>query len=546
MRPILSIESGLDRAQTGRHVLLSHGRAALSPAHRPAPPQNKTTVVASLALASFFASLRHGACIAVHILRAFLTAALWLLSLPWRALCVLAASSAGAGVDGARGAALALLGDAAAGDRNAAPLPPDVRRELQRLLDAALEQPHTLLSPSSRNARALRRVSARVQQLQREHDERRWRERRAERLRRHERALRDWERERARRRRRHEQEVERWERRRRQQEEQQEQQPLPPRPAPPPEPSPPASPPASPPPGTVDGGGESSGSGAPMLLRLPWQLVLLHQRLEAAVTAMPPDQLHALLGGGNPQPAGLTDAEVRRLPRAAAVVGGGKASAAAAADDDESQQRGCCPICLCALRGADKLTALPACGHTLHLGCARKWLARRGECPVCRSAVLPPPPMPPVPAQGADGGNGNGLISKAAAAEAAMSARRARARAHLARARLTSTAVSIDEIIEEEEEVEEGGGGGGATGGGGNNSGGGPLTRATAAAAATASTSSPTLSGGSSTAGGGGLGAGAGTSSGLGNGGCVAPSPPPPSLPRRSEDDNTATSSRWP
>jgi hypothetical protein len=450
-------------------------RSPRPPPHAPPSPGKKkrkknktTTVVASLALASFFASLHHGASIALGILRALLAAALCLLILPWRGLCLLAAGAAaaaagsGSGDAAGRRNALAFLGGSGAdglgsSDRHAAPLPPDVRRELQRLLDAALEQPHTLLSPTSRNARALRRVSARVQQLQREHDERLWRERRAERQRQHERRLQEWERERARRARRHEQEVERWESRRRRlleqqqegeqeeerpqpQQQQQRRQPLPPRPAPPPVPSPPASPPSSPPPE------RAADDGAPYhhLLRLPWQLVLLHQRLEAAVTAMAPDQLHALLGGGNPQPAGLTDAEVRRLPRLPRGGGGGSGGGAGASggggggggDEEGDDGARCCPICLCALRnGADKLTVLPACGHTLHLGCARKWLARRGECPVCRAGVIVPPlpPTTPTTTPSSSGQEQQQQLlllreqGKAAAAEAAMSARRARA-----------------------------------------------------------------------------------------------------------------------
>jgi hypothetical protein len=47
---------------------------------------------------------------------------------------------------------------------------------------------------------------------------------------------------------------------------------------------------------------------------VPWQLVLIHQRLESIIDRLPYDELYALFGGP-PAPTALDAAASRKLPR---------------------------------------------------------------------------------------------------------------------------------------------------------------------------------------------------------------------------------------
>lgn len=46
-----------------------------------------------------------------------------------------------------------------------------------------------------------------------------------------------------------------------------------------------------------------------------------------------------------------------------------------------------CMVCQCEYEEGDEMRALP-CLHKFHKDCVDEWLLRKGECPVCRHAVM--------------------------------------------------------------------------------------------------------------------------------------------------------------
>ena len=91
-------------------------------------------------------------------------------------------------------------------------------------------------------------------------------------------------------------------------------------------------------------------------------------------------------------PAGLTDAELARLPTHTIRPTG--------SDEDNVEE---CAICVEALVPGEALCALPPCAHAFHAACARAWLQRCALCPLCRAHVTVatpsavasrPPPRP--------------------------------------------------------------------------------------------------------------------------------------------------------
>lgn len=48
-----------------------------------------------------------------------------------------------------------------------------------------------------------------------------------------------------------------------------------------------------------------------------------------------------------------------------------------------------CPVCLEEYHPEDRLQQLPVCGHTFHMECLDRWLAKRVTCPICRLSLLP-------------------------------------------------------------------------------------------------------------------------------------------------------------
>lgn len=110
---------------------------------------------------------------------------------------------------------------------------------------------------------------------------------------------------------------------------------------------------------------------------LPWQLFVIHQRLESAIESMPYDELYSLFGG-NPPPNPVSEYQLRKLPTC---------KVSQLQQETGSSMNTCCPICLQDFANNDKVCALPGCQHTYHRQCVTKWLRIRGDCPVCRQLV---------------------------------------------------------------------------------------------------------------------------------------------------------------
>ena len=50
-----------------------------------------------------------------------------------------------------------------------------------------------------------------------------------------------------------------------------------------------------------------------------------------------------------------------------------------------------CPVCLSILRNGQKLWRLRRCEHVFHSECAKEWISRQPNCPLCRTTVHTPP-----------------------------------------------------------------------------------------------------------------------------------------------------------
>ncbi|KAG0531988.1 LOW QUALITY PROTEIN: hypothetical protein BDA96_04G069000 [Sorghum bicolor] len=88
----------------------------------------------------------------------------------------------------------------------------------------------------------------------------------------------------------------------------------------------------------------------------------------------PPPPLHA----------GLSPADIHRIPSFAFPGGGGEADSSASS----------CAVCLEAARAGERWRAMPACTHAFHAACVDRWLARTPACPVCRATVAVAVPVP--------------------------------------------------------------------------------------------------------------------------------------------------------
>jgi len=85
-----------------------------------------------------------------------------------------------------------------------------------------------------------------------------------------------------------------------------------------------------------------------------------------------------------PLRAGLSLADIRRLPSFAFPGGSGGAGDESASASASASSSYSCAVCLEAARAGERWRAMPACTHALHAACVDRWLART---PACRTAV---------------------------------------------------------------------------------------------------------------------------------------------------------------
>mmetsp|Transcript_16738 Transcript_16738/g.36213 ORF Transcript_16738/g.36213 Transcript_16738/m.36213 type:complete len:239 (-) Transcript_16738:1380-2096(-) len=114
----------------------------------------------------------------------------------------------------------------------------------------------------------------------------------------------------------------------------------------------------------------------------PWQLLLIHQRLDSIVETMQYDELNFLIGAySTPPPA--TSRLLKRLPRS-------RVSAQHLEHGVGVGAHTSCPICLQEYSMKEVLCELPRCKHVYHEACVVPWLTQRSDCPLCRQQVAKP------------------------------------------------------------------------------------------------------------------------------------------------------------
>eukprot|EP00798_Chlamydomonas_sp_ICE-L_P004350 gene4350-14468_t len=94
---------------------------------------------------------------------------------------------------------------------------------------------------------------------------------------------------------------------------------------------------------------------------LPWELQLIHSRMDFLMADMGLDEVYAIMGS-NETPPMVPERVLCTLPRSSVappVDGSG---------EDEAQGN-CCTICLSQFEGGEALCTLPACGHAFHEAC---------------------------------------------------------------------------------------------------------------------------------------------------------------------------------
>lgn len=109
---------------------------------------------------------------------------------------------------------------------------------------------------------------------------------------------------------------------------------------------------------------------------LPWQLIVIYQRLESTIDSMPYDELYSLFGG-NPPPSPVPADKLKKIPKT-------KVSRKHLQKGLGSGLNVACPICLQEFCVHEVVSTLPGCQHVYHQQCVTKWLSIRGDCPVCR------------------------------------------------------------------------------------------------------------------------------------------------------------------
>ncbi|GJM90372.1 hypothetical protein PR202_ga06645 [Eleusine coracana subsp. coracana] len=102
-----------------------------------------------------------------------------------------------------------------------------------------------------------------------------------------------------------------------------------------------------------------------------------YRRSRYRVPSLDPSPTAAL-----PLRAGLSPAELRRLPSFAFASTGGDSDGDASLTPSHL-----CAVCIEAGCAGERWRALPACGHAFHAACVDRWLAKSPACPICRAAV---------------------------------------------------------------------------------------------------------------------------------------------------------------
>ena len=51
-------------------------------------------------------------------------------------------------------------------------------------------------------------------------------------------------------------------------------------------------------------------------------------------------------------------------------------------------EKNTCAICQDDIKDGDQIRAISKCQHGFHMSCIDKWLSKKGECPLCRAAII--------------------------------------------------------------------------------------------------------------------------------------------------------------
>lgn len=51
-------------------------------------------------------------------------------------------------------------------------------------------------------------------------------------------------------------------------------------------------------------------------------------------------------------------------------------------------EKNTCAICQDDIKDGDQIRAITKCQHGFHITCIDKWLSKKGECPLCRAAII--------------------------------------------------------------------------------------------------------------------------------------------------------------
>lgn len=102
------------------------------------------------------------------------------------------------------------------------------------------------------------------------------------------------------------------------------------------------------------------------------------RRWQVDLESLSYDELYELFGPGRLGVAGLSLAQLAKLPCLKVTADGGR---------DANGDKLRCAICLQDMERGETARGLPRCRHLFHRACVDKWLSIHGACPVCRQHV---------------------------------------------------------------------------------------------------------------------------------------------------------------